>query len=249
MPDRTDESLCRCMTVQLKRRASQSSRMIPHTPALSGEDRSRTILPLADGDDLQCAVRQRTLEFERVFRRRREPAVDLLRRAQQHRHGLRVDRRHLGVRVRGQEGVEQVLALDRRGLGAARAGPGSPDAGEGEERPVLARARTRSAAWRGARRTRRSSSPARRSGTPASASRASSRSARLRTLVIGRAPGFATGGKPQRIIASSRSPSRAVRTTGAIWSGKMPGSGGRLPVVSRMARAISRIAAWPLVRQ
>ena len=67
--------------------------------------------------------------------------------------------------------------------------------------------------------------------------------------MIGRAPGFATGGKPQRIVVNSRTPSRAVRTTGAIWSGKMPGRGGRLPVVSRMARAMSRMAAWPLVRE
>jgi hypothetical protein len=30
-----------------------------------------------------------------------------------------------------------------------------------------------------------------------------------------------------------------VRTTTATWSGKLPGSGGGVPVVSRMARAIS----------
>jgi hypothetical protein len=39
-------------------------------------------------------------------------------------------------------------------------------------------------------------------------------------------------GIPHRAMASSRWPSLPVRTTGAIISGKMPGSGGRLPVVS-----------------
>jgi hypothetical protein len=56
------------------------------------------------------------------------------------------------------------------------------------------------------------------------------------------------GGKPQRIMASSRSPS-VVRTTGASWSGKMPGSGGRLPVVLRIAPVIRRRASWLFVRE
>ena len=80
----------------------------PHDPHSPEKDLSRTILPRPDGDGLQCGIRQRTLEFECFFRRRSEPAVDLVGRAQQHRHGLRVNRRHLGVSVRGQEGVEQV---------------------------------------------------------------------------------------------------------------------------------------------
>ena len=36
-------------------------------------------------------------------------------------------------------------------------------------------------------------------------------------------------------------------TIGAEWSGKMPGSGGMLPVWSRMARASARVAGWPFV--
>jgi hypothetical protein len=40
-----------------------------------------------------------------------------------------------------------------------------------------------------------------------------------------------------------------VRTTGAIMSGKMPGSGGRLPVVSRIARVSARIASCDLVSE
>ena len=53
---------------------------------------------------------------------------------------------------------------------------------------------------------------------------------------------------PQRAMTSSRSPSGPTRTIGAIWSGKMPGNKGRLPVRSCPARNQSRIAAWPLVR-
>jgi hypothetical protein len=39
-------------------------------------------------------------------------------------------------------------------------------------------------------------------------------------------------GMPQRIIDKARVPSR-MRITGAVVLGKMPGSGGRLPVSSR----------------
>jgi hypothetical protein len=39
-----------------------------------------------------------------------------------------------------------------------------------------------------------------------------------------------SGGKPQRIIVNSRSPSGAARTTGAIVSGNTAGRPGRLPV-------------------
>jgi hypothetical protein len=55
-------------------------------------------------------------------------------------------------------------------------------------------------------------------------------------------------GMPQRIRVSTRSPA-AIATTGALWSGKMPGMGGRLPAASRIARATSRIASCPLVRE
>ena len=41
---------------------------------------------------------------------------------------------------------------------------------------------------------------------------------RLRTLVTGREP-LGGGGNPQRSMASSRTPSSAVRTTGAMVSG------------------------------
>ena len=39
----------------------------------------------------------------------------------------------------------------------------------------------------------------------------------------------------------------ALRTIGAAWSGKTPGSGGRFRVMSRIARMTSRIACGPLV--
>jgi len=53
------------------------------------------------------------------------------------------------------------------------------------------------------------------------------------------------GGKPHRIISSTRSSSREVRTPGASISGKMPGSGGMLPVVSR--ETLNRFADRVLV--
>jgi hypothetical protein len=67
---------------------------------------------------------------------------------------------------------------------------------------------------------------------------------RLRTLVTGAGPRFGGGGKPQRIIVNSRSPSRAVWTTGAIVSGKTPGRPGKLPEKSRWTRKSRRIASW-----
>lgn len=53
-------------------------------------------------------------------------------------------------------------------------------------------------------------------------------------------------GMLQRAMVSSR-PSGWLRTIGAAWSGKSPGSGGRLSVRSLMARVNSRMACWPLV--
>src|ERR1700740_1911118 len=63
-------------------------------------------------------------------------------------------------------------------------------------------------------------------------------------FVTGAVPRFGGGGKPQRIIVSSRSPSGAVRTTGAIASGKTAGRLGRLPVRSRLTRNKPRMASW-----
>jgi hypothetical protein len=60
---------------------------------------------------------------------------------------------------------------------------------------------------------------------------------------IGAPPNCGGPGMPQRNMASSRMPPGALRTTGAMVSGKIPGSSGRLPVVSRMARAMAMIAA------
>src|SRR3954454_6026184 len=57
-------------------------------------------------------------------------------------------------------------------------------------------------------------------------------------------PGNCGGfGMPHRIMTSSRSPS-LTRTTGATWSGKIAGSGGRLPVLSLVTLNRSRIAFW-----
>jgi len=69
----------------------------------------------------------------------------------------------------------------------------------------------------------------------------------LRMLVTGALPNWAAPGIPQSIIVSSRLPSSAYRTTGTIVSGKMLGSGGKLPVVSLFARLKPRMARWLLV--
>jgi hypothetical protein len=50
----------------------------------------------------------------------------------------------------------------------------------------------------------------------------------------------------QRAIVSAR-PSEWFRTIGAMVSRKMPGSGGRVPVLSRTARVNSRMACCPRV--
>jgi hypothetical protein len=50
-------------------------------------------------------------------------------------------------------------------------------------------------------------------------------------------------GIPHRTITSSRSPPM-FRTIGASLSGKMPGIGGRFPVMSRSTLNRLRIAAW-----
>jgi hypothetical protein len=67
--------------------------------------------------------------------------------------------------------------------------------------------------------------------------------ATVRTLVTGWLPTFGGGGKPQRIWISSRSPF-TVRTTGAIWSGKIAGSGGTLPALLRATSKARRMASW-----
>jgi hypothetical protein len=67
---------------------------------------------------------------------------------------------------------------------------------------------------------------------------------RLRTFVTGAVLRFGGGREPQRIIVSWRSPSGAVRTTGAIMSGNTAGRLGRLPVRSRPTRKRRRMASW-----
>ena len=54
----------------------------------------------------------------------------------------------------------------------------------------------------------------------------------LRILVTGAAPNWGGPGIPQRAMTSSPWPSAPLRTIGAIWSGKMLGNSGRLPVRS-----------------
>lgn len=66
----------------------------------------------------------------------------------------------------------------------------------------------------------------------------------LRTFATVRFPVMrGGGGKPYRNKVSSR-PSRPLRTTGTIWSGKTAGNGGRFPMRSTMTWIASRAAAW-----
>ena len=67
--------------------------------------------------------------------------------------------------------------------------------------------------------------------------------ATLLTLVTGWLPTFGGGGKPQRICSSSRSPSW-IRTTGAIWSGKIARQGRQVAGVVPIDVEALRIIAW-----
>ena len=79
------------------------------------------------------------LQSKSVSRRLgRKPEVNLAGVSQDDRHGLRMDRRDDRVGFRRQESEKLVLAVDRRALGPADASPGRPEAGEGEERAILA---------------------------------------------------------------------------------------------------------------
>ena len=88
-------------------------------------------------DDPQRLVRQGPLQLERLGRVRLKPKLDLFRRRQDDRHGLRVDRRDDRVGLCRQEAEQLVLAVNGRALRPAHAMPGRPEAGEGEERPIL----------------------------------------------------------------------------------------------------------------
>ena len=85
----------------------------------------------AAGHDPERPVRKRSLQLERLLRRRSHPGLDLLRR-QDHGHRLGMDGADLGVRLRCQEGEEVVggLAL----LDLPDRCPVGPDAGEAGER-------------------------------------------------------------------------------------------------------------------
>src|SRR5271165_677331 len=104
----------------------------------SSDDR-RDVLSLAFGDDAQRVVGQWPLQSKSVSRRLgRKPEVNLAGVSQDDRHCLRMDGRDDRVGFRRQESEKLVLAFDRRALGPADASPGRPEAGEGEERAILA---------------------------------------------------------------------------------------------------------------
>jgi hypothetical protein len=69
----------------------------------------------------------------------------------------------------------------------------------------------------------------------------------LRIFATGVPPNCGGPGIPHRNIPSERLPSGALKTTGARLSGKIAGSGGKLPVVSSKARVSWRMACWFVV--
>ena len=65
------------------------------------------ILLVTASDNPQCAVVQRTLQLQRLGRRRRQPGLDLFRGRQARRHGLQMDAADLDTSIRRQK-AEQV---------------------------------------------------------------------------------------------------------------------------------------------
>ena len=151
------------------------------------------------------------------------------------------------VRLGRQEAVQQMIALDRIGLGPACPAPIGPDAGERDQRPAVIHA-THFGVLRGLVSAYSQNDDI---GTKHLDSGVSHRrqcgELVLRMLVV--IPGYCGGfGMPQRIMASSRSP-LLTRTTGATPSGKIAGIGGRLPALSLVTLNRSRIAAWLVVTE
>ena len=100
-----------------------------------------------------------------------------------------------------------------------------PNAGKEELRPVLAERKPSRHDAAGTRHRHSSLGRRRQCGDAA-----------LRMFVMPRSmpvTNFGGLGIPHRAITNSRLPSAPARTIGAILSGKMRGSGGKLPVVSR----------------
>jgi hypothetical protein len=141
-----------------------------------------------------------------------EPGVPISGRRQKHRHGLRVNRAQHLVCFGCQKREEFVPAR----LFLPLAGPKAPDAGEGKKRPALVESKPVShlgpaVAPFAKGRCRNEAAPFR--------LEPSAPKGRRHIVVTGTVPRFGGGGNPQRIIVSSRSPSRATQTTSAIESG------------------------------
>jgi hypothetical protein len=66
----------------------------------------RTVLFLAAVHNPKRIVRKRPLKRKRLVDRHRQPSFNLFRLRQNHRHGLRMDRRDNGVWLRRKEGEE-----------------------------------------------------------------------------------------------------------------------------------------------
>jgi hypothetical protein len=135
---------------------------------------------------------------------------------QDHRHRLRMDRTHLGIGLRREEAEQLMLANDGVRLGAAGAVPWRPDAGKHCERAAIVE-REPSGGLAGF------VSAYSQNDVNGTTQRLEGPSQRLqcgdltfRMFVIGAPPNAGGPGIPQRSIASSRTPSGALRTTGAI---------------------------------
>jgi len=216
----------------------------------SHREHRRWIFLLTSRDDLQKVVRQRLLQLQSIWRFAFEPKIDLLRRRQDDRHSFGMNRgatmalasvvRKPNSSCSPSTGALLVPRIPRHGVHTpAKANKGRPSAMANQVGILrgFPSAYSQNAVAGTMQRFFGDSQPCQ-CGLET-----------LRMFVTGTPP-YCTGpGIPQRASTSSRLPPSALRTIGAIWSGKMPGKEGRLPVRSCCTRNSPRIAAWPLVSE
>jgi hypothetical protein len=87
---------------------------------------ARAILLLAARDNSQHIVRQWSLQFEGLRRISQQPQIDLLRRCQDDRHRLGMDRGDNSVRLCGEKAEQLMLPIHWRALWPPHAAPRGP---------------------------------------------------------------------------------------------------------------------------
>ena len=97
-----------------------------------------SIFLLAPRHNVQHAIRQGPLQFHGLDGFALQPEIELFRCRQDHRHRFGMNGCDDGVGFRGQKPEQLMLAFDRGALRPPHAPPASPEAREGEQRPVFA---------------------------------------------------------------------------------------------------------------